>query len=35
VAGTPAIFDACTLETERTRVLNTNGSPTGRPEVDN
>jgi protein-disulfide isomerase len=35
VAGTPAIFDACTLETERTRVLNTNGPPTGRPEVDN
>jgi len=35
VAGTPAIFDACTLETERTRVLNANGPPTGRPEVDN
>ena len=35
VAGTPAIFDACTLATERTRVLNTNGPPTGRPEVDN
>jgi len=35
VAGTPAVFDACTLETERTRVLNANGPPTGRPEVDN
>jgi protein-disulfide isomerase len=35
VAGTPAVFDACTLATERTRVLKANGPPTGRPEVDN
>jgi protein-disulfide isomerase len=35
VAGTPAVFDACTLEAERTRVLKANGPPTGRPEVDN